>query len=198
MLDNGERAEERSRSVGEFRDPYREGGVGAARRPSSRAPNWLVITWIVAVPAQVALGIFLSFNAWIELNSGQFRQITPWPATHAAWIPIAGFVVGFVGGAVAMRPWPVGALVYALPAALSTLFMAMASEWRSAAIGGSAIATSLLGAAIGFWLIGRRLPRIHIGGNICPRCAYSLTGLPAGAPCPECGAVLPTGRSKQP
>ena len=163
----------------------REGG---SPRSTSRVPGWMYLIWLAAVPVQLVLGFVLSCDAWVALMSGQFRQVAPWPATHAIWVPITGFVVGFVGGGVAMRPWLVGAMAYALPTAFTTCIAALSSEWRMAAFGAGAIATSVIGAALGHHLVGRRFPVIWYGGSTCPQCAYPMTGIPPNAPCPERGA----------
>ncbi len=47
----------------------------------------------------------------------------------------------------------------------------------------------LLGGAA-LWAARRHRRRVRLRGNLCVRCGYDRTGLPAGADCPECGPHL--------
>lgn len=49
----------------------------------------------------------------------------------------------------------------------------------------SAVYATLWGLLLSFPAVLRRIIRRRRG--LCPRCAYDLTGLPPGSPCPECG-----------
>ena len=42
-------------------------------------------------------------------------------------------------------------------------------------------------SSVTLWWWGRRAYRRVSGSGTCPRCGYDTSGLPRGAPCPECG-----------
>jgi hypothetical protein len=65
------------------------------------------------------------------------------------------------------------------------LFLAIAS-WN---LGGSFKWIALaLGSILLLVVLNRRLNSPRIRSNACSRCGHDITGIPAGAPCPECGS----------